>query len=329
MLSLALAATLVGFVLLIVGLITGTVWLAVACIVVCLIGLGFLIVDIIGSGRKDDRDPGDDQVDEEPDTRGRRSDAVAESDRSESDVFDAGAARRDSPPQSSWQGVIQPGGRSGPRSDVTSNPESGPDASGAVAPDADARSADSPSAGSSSADTRGTDAPPSEAKSVPSSREGNYDDYLRAVGGDPATGGFRRPPAAGEQAPPQSGEQAGPPQFRSEQRPPAQGYRQQPPQGPSAQGYPPQPYSQRPYPQGPYPQRPYPQGDEPQRQPGADQRSGTAPRQSDREQPRGIQQPPSDDGKPSDRPWEQPEREQGSGTARFDPLDPNWRPPLD
>lgn len=322
MLSLALAATLVGFVLLIVGLITGTVWLAVACIVVCLIGLGFLIVDIIGSGRKDDRDPGDDQVDEEPDTRGRRSDAVADrgrrsdavadSDRSgsESDVFDAGAARRDSPPQSSWQGVIQPGGRSGPRSGVTSSPESGPDASGAVAPDADARSADSPSAGSSSADTRGTDAPPSEAKSVPSSREGNYDDYLRTVGGDPATGGFRRPPAAGEQAPPQ-------------------GYRQPPPQGPSAQGYPPQPYSQRPYSQGPYPQRPYPQGNEPQRQPGADQRPGTAPRQADREQPRGIQQPPSDDGKPSDRPWEQPEREQGSGTARFDQLDPNWRPPLD
>lgn len=312
MLSLALAATLVGFVLLIVGLITGTVWLAVACIVVCLIGLGFLIVDIIGSGRKDDRDPGDDQVDEEPDTRGRRSDAVADSDRSgsESDVFDAGAARRDSPPQSSWQGVIQPGGRSGPRSDVTSSPESGTDASGAVAPDADAPSAESPSADSPSADTRGTDAPPSDAKSVPSSREGNYDDYLRAVGGDPATGGFRRPPASGEQAAPQ-------------------GYRQPPPQGPSAQGYPPQPYSQRPYSQGPYPQGPYPQGNEPQRQPGADRRSGTAPRQSDREQPRGIQQPSSDDGKPSDRPWEQPEREQGSGSARFDPLDPNWRPPLD
>ena len=54
MLSLALAATLVGFVLLIVGLITGTVWLAVACIVVCLIGLAFLIVDIIGSGDQPD-----------------------------------------------------------------------------------------------------------------------------------------------------------------------------------------------------------------------------------------------------------------------------------
>ena len=102
MLSLALAATLVGFVLLIVGLITGTVWLAVACIVVCLIGLAFLIVDIIGSGRKDDQVGNDDQVGsddqvDESDTgerpEGRRSRSVAaESDLSDDDPPDGGNA---------------------------------------------------------------------------------------------------------------------------------------------------------------------------------------------------------------------------------------------
>lgn len=52
MLALALGATLVAFVLLILGLVTGTVWLAITCIVVCLAGLGFLIADVVGSGRR-------------------------------------------------------------------------------------------------------------------------------------------------------------------------------------------------------------------------------------------------------------------------------------
>ncbi|OBA43857.1 MULTISPECIES: hypothetical protein [unclassified Gordonia (in: high G+C Gram-positive bacteria)] len=325
MLSLALAATLVGFVLLIVGLITGSVWLAVACIVVCLIGLAFLIVDIIGSGRKDDQVGNDDQVGsddqvDESDTgerpEGRRSRSVAaESDLSDDDppdggnVFDGGsgisgpspAARRESPPQSSWQGVIQPGGRSGSSADAASNPDSG--------------------------ENPGTNAF-GTGEAAQSSREGNYDDYLRAVGGDPATGGFRRPSTPDEQAPPQQG--------RPDQRPPAQGYQQPPRQAPPAQmptqGPPPQGPAAPGYPQQPYPRGPYPQGREPygQQRPGGDQqRPGAAPRQPEREQPPGIQQPPSDDGKPSDRPWEQPEREQGSGTGRFDPLDPNWRPPFD
>ncbi|MFT4044747.1 MAG: hypothetical protein QM673_16425 [Gordonia sp. (in: high G+C Gram-positive bacteria)] len=55
MLSLALGATLVGFVLLVVGLITGTVWLAVGCIVVCLVGLVFLVIDVLRSGNSDAR----------------------------------------------------------------------------------------------------------------------------------------------------------------------------------------------------------------------------------------------------------------------------------
>ncbi|MGV9672204.1 hypothetical protein ACWDPV_16685 [Gordonia sp. NPDC003504] len=57
MLTLALAATLVGFVLLVVGLITGTLWLAVACIVVCLVGLIFLVADIVWSGRRSKPEP--------------------------------------------------------------------------------------------------------------------------------------------------------------------------------------------------------------------------------------------------------------------------------
>ncbi|MEP9391315.1 hypothetical protein ABLE92_07165 [Gordonia sp. VNQ95] len=57
MLTLALAATLVGFVLLVVGLITGTLWLAVACIVVCLVGLIFLVADIVWSGRRTKPEP--------------------------------------------------------------------------------------------------------------------------------------------------------------------------------------------------------------------------------------------------------------------------------
>ncbi|MBJ7288952.1 hypothetical protein [Williamsia sp.] len=46
----ALAATLVGFGLLVVALITGTLWLAVACIVICIIGGVFLLADLLGLG---------------------------------------------------------------------------------------------------------------------------------------------------------------------------------------------------------------------------------------------------------------------------------------
>ncbi|WP_440712616.1 hypothetical protein [Gordonia sp. FQ] len=52
MLTLALAATLVGFGLLVVALITSNFWLAVACIVVCAIGLLILLADALRSGRR-------------------------------------------------------------------------------------------------------------------------------------------------------------------------------------------------------------------------------------------------------------------------------------
>lgn len=51
MLSLAIATTLVGFALLVVGLITGQVWFAIACIAICLIGVGLLVADVLRSGR--------------------------------------------------------------------------------------------------------------------------------------------------------------------------------------------------------------------------------------------------------------------------------------
>ncbi len=50
MLVLALAATLIGFGLLVVALVTGTLWLAVACIAVCIIGGLFLLADLFGLG---------------------------------------------------------------------------------------------------------------------------------------------------------------------------------------------------------------------------------------------------------------------------------------
>ncbi|PHV66063.1 hypothetical protein [Williamsia muralis] len=59
MLVLALGATLVGFVLLVAALISGVLWLAVACIVVCVIGVGFLLADLIGLGRRSNSDEAD------------------------------------------------------------------------------------------------------------------------------------------------------------------------------------------------------------------------------------------------------------------------------
>lgn len=52
MLTLALAATLIGFGLLVVALITSNFWLAVACIVVCVLGLVLLLVDALRSSRR-------------------------------------------------------------------------------------------------------------------------------------------------------------------------------------------------------------------------------------------------------------------------------------
>lgn len=48
MLVAALGVTLVGFVLLVIALITSSVGFAWACVVVCLIGFGLLLADVLG-----------------------------------------------------------------------------------------------------------------------------------------------------------------------------------------------------------------------------------------------------------------------------------------
>ncbi|MEH3156754.1 MAG: hypothetical protein PGN29_15990 [Gordonia paraffinivorans] len=48
MLVSALGATLVGFALLVLALATGTLWLAVACIVICVLGAVLLLADTLG-----------------------------------------------------------------------------------------------------------------------------------------------------------------------------------------------------------------------------------------------------------------------------------------
>ncbi|GAC55883.1 hypothetical protein GOHSU_02_00260 [Gordonia hirsuta DSM 44140 = NBRC 16056] len=52
MLTLALATTLIGFALLVIALITSSFWLAVACVIVCVVGLGMLLVDTLRAGRR-------------------------------------------------------------------------------------------------------------------------------------------------------------------------------------------------------------------------------------------------------------------------------------
>lgn len=336
MLSLALAATLVGFVLLIVGLITGTVWLAVACIVVCLIGLAFLIVDIIGSGRRDDSSSVDAEFDGRP-AVGDDSDAGVEGDGAAVERDDpardrdvggdrdgdavrgsrpssgpdsggsvpTGPARRESPPArregppSSWEGVIKPGGQH-----PGERPDSAPGSAGAV--------------GDSAHGASGRDA---SADPAPGAREGDYTDYLRAVGNDPVTGGFGAQPP-GTRPPQSQSPQSQSPQSQSgaPQMPPPQAPRHVPPG------------QQRAYPQqgpaGGQPPRQWAAGpgttDQGRGQQSPGQYPGRAP-----QAPSEGQQVNREEQQPSDRQWDTPERETGSGTARFDPLDPNWRPPLD
>ncbi|GAA1001869.1 MULTISPECIES: hypothetical protein [Tsukamurella] len=55
MLLAALGATIVGFVLLIVALVTANLWLAIACVVVSVIGVVLLLVDVL-TYRRADRD---------------------------------------------------------------------------------------------------------------------------------------------------------------------------------------------------------------------------------------------------------------------------------
>ncbi|WP_238423534.1 hypothetical protein, partial [Gordonia sp. 'Campus'] len=164
MLTLALAATLIGFVLLILGLITGTVWLAVACIVVCLVGLGFLLVDVFSSRR-------------------------GETGRSIEDMV-PGAGRDPHPSgsdrdQASSPGEFEAGGvatadestRRYPTTPGVDTPSAGDDA-----PSGRAQYETPPFEPGMAAPER----PEPSGRPAPERREGTLEDYLRSVGGDPS-----------------------------------------------------------------------------------------------------------------------------------------------
>ncbi|GAA1482905.1 hypothetical protein GCM10009624_33450 [Gordonia sinesedis] len=174
MLTLALGATLVGFALLVVGLITGTVWLAVACIVVCLLGLAFLIADIIGAGRRRDNDA-------------ELADFVDRDD-ARSDRRDEGRAR-------------QPGSETGPADGVGT--ASGGDyatAATAAGPSRHRRGDAEPGTGDETTEAYATERYETEAytpggytaetvsveqtSETGTGRSGSLDDYLRSVGAE-------------------------------------------------------------------------------------------------------------------------------------------------
>ncbi|SDU40915.1 hypothetical protein [Gordonia westfalica] len=287
MLTLALAATLIGFVLLILGLITGTVWLAVACIVICLLGLTFLLVDVFsgrnrdsarsledmipGAGRDDDTD---DAVDREhAGSGGERRDAGDES------------PTRRNPPATP------------PARDTGSDAETAAYEAPSFEPGMGAPSRPSTSQSSS-------DRPPApESRPAPERREGNLEDYLRSVG-EPVG---REPQQSGGQPPrpmpPQSGPfPSGP--SRPGPRPPQYGA----PENRTPSSGPQQQYGQQPSGQQSPGQRPAL---------GQDQVPPRTDSAQSRERPR------------SETP-ETPEPRPGRRRAPdFDPLDPNWRPPLD
>ncbi|MBS4100086.1 hypothetical protein [Tsukamurella paurometabola] len=75
MLLAALGATIIGFILLIVALVTANLWLAIACVVVSVVGVGLLLGDVL-TYRRAERDkadpaaswsPGDRDADEDDD----------------------------------------------------------------------------------------------------------------------------------------------------------------------------------------------------------------------------------------------------------------------
>ncbi len=163
MLTLALAATLLGFVLLILGLITGTVWLAVACIVVCLVGLGFLLVDVF-AGRKGDA--------------GRSlEDMVPGAGRDTPDEGSSQAASQDS-------SVRAENGSAAGSADAPTRRYSVPDP--AASDDSETVAYRPGSFEPGMAAPEGS-APPN--RPAPERREGNLEDYLRSVGVDAPSAG--------------------------------------------------------------------------------------------------------------------------------------------
>ncbi|MDL9937415.1 hypothetical protein QSJ18_11725 [Gordonia sp. ABSL1-1] len=216
MLTLALTATLIGFVVLVLGLVTGQVWLAVACIVVCLIGLGFLLADVFGSSRdSDDRTAAGV-------TGGRRGVLGRSDDDDDADDDDDDVAWGDDTPSRVRGGV-----------DIS---------------ESDNRTPETPAPETSTPDI------PDEAEAP--QREGDLSDYLRSVGGPELTGPPRAhdPQPAPRRPGPQvsASPQAGPRDNRPSApgRPDNRAGRTVPPrpQQPSRPPEPPRPPTRRPAP---------------------------------------------------------------------------------
>lgn len=319
MLSLALAATLIGFVLLVLGLITGHLALAVACIVVCVLGLIFLIADIIRGGR----DKGDDKAGADSRVGGDDAGLVGDAHRGVEDTTDESAAQI-------------PGDLSAtsPAAGLATAGVAG--AAGAAGVGL-AAGRDGGHHDESAASTEASAAPPSEAPTTPPSEapttqlpagptaapagqpvDGTYADYLRSVGADPAQEAVpaAEDPSIDTTSPPagaQPASQAGmwpddatdtevfPAQPRSRhsqpeaaQQQPEQDWRGWPQPGAALDdsGWP------QPHPQ---PQQPGGQEQVPASADGVDEKSGV-----------------DDTLNYSDG---------GTGKQKFDPLDPNWHPP--
>ncbi|RPA63467.1 hypothetical protein EF294_08175 [Gordonia oryzae] len=220
MLTLALAATLVGFVLLVVGLITGTLWLALACIVVCLVGLIFLVADIVSSGRRsradDEAGGGFGFAAGQHDEDGDDSDDARHASRSTEDggPQPVSEQHQDTDTQSTedrrralWEGVISSPGA----------PDSERDAHGS-----DPRPPESVPTQAAPLPTL-PGAPEADRHTAPSTAERGYDDYLRSVGAadarprtpvaDPAVSNPAGPNATGPNtaSDPRGGQPLGPP----------------------------------------------------------------------------------------------------------------------
>lgn len=176
MLTLALAATLVGFVLLVLGLVTGHVALAIACIVICLIGVAFLITDIVTSGRR-----GSDRS---------LSDLVGSADGDDPESADAADTRVDDSPRADVAddprafggfGIPRPTGASTEALDV-SRSDQAPTTSGAPSVQVPSMS------------------PTWEpAQQPPAPADRGFDDYLRAVGAPTPAPGADLPNPAPDQ----------------------------------------------------------------------------------------------------------------------------------
>ncbi|MBM7367123.1 hypothetical protein [Gordonia hydrophobica] len=210
MLSLALLATVVGFVLLVVALMTGNLPLAIACVVVCVVGLILLVVDTLRANRRGSTDE-----DDEPlfTIRGRESAAREEPLEDDASTAPAGAAAAgavgdaplsdtpvsdDSAAESNDSGGVAPYGDSTATSWALREGQSSTGLGSLVAPSAEQRLGDGPATDPGPASGSGgfatlsggfAAAPQSDGDST----GGDVTDYLRSTGSFPA-----QPPAQPE-----------------------------------------------------------------------------------------------------------------------------------